>query len=775
MIQTPLPPLLEVGRMQPRRDARAKVSGQAVYGTDIRRPGMLHAKVLRSPRAHARLVSVDASAARALPGVRAVLTRDDLPPDIVPVYGYYIKDQPIVALDRVRYAGDIVAAVAADSEAIAIAALRLIRVQYDDLPVAASIEAALADTMPALFDTPPAGVIPRYGQGVTARLRPRKNVCWDFAYRMGDADAFAGCDHVFEDRFEFSRMTHYHLEPFVSVADADAERIEVWSSCQNPFPLRREIARMFKRPENRITVHVPYLGGGFGAKNNVKTEGLTVLLSLLARAPVRLALTMEESFLTNTQHAAILTLKTGVMNDGTLVARHSRIQLDAGAYSDASPLVAEKACYRVPGPYRWKHVDSHCECVMTNTAPAGPFRGFGGTQAMWASESQIDIIARRLGLDPYALRVRNLLPLGTPFMPGDSGVDSDLVQGLDVVCKAIGYHAPRRAASAPHKRRGIGIAVGFKDGGGVNKPALARLKMSTAGDVILHCGTVEMGQGAHTALALIAAEVLKTRVERIRFAPIDTDFTPFDQGTNASSGVTVMGRAVMLAAQSLRQQVLAFVAAELKLAPDELDLVDGMVQHGQARHPLVPLVMHHFGGTGYEFSADGFYKPPLDANAPLDAPCVFWEIGWGAAEVEVDLETGKLDVVKLVASGDTGRSIDPLVCRGQEDGAAVMGLGQALFERMLYNPQGMLLNSDPLSYRVPLAEDLPKDFTTITQQQGHGPGPFGAKGAGEATILPIASAIANAIDDAIGVRLTRLPFTPVDIVAGLQARDAAAR
>jgi CO/xanthine dehydrogenase Mo-binding subunit len=761
--------LRQVGHTLPRRDAQAKVSGSAAYSTDIKLPGMLHAKVLRSPRAHARIVSIDASAARVLPGVRAVLTHQDIPAHVNPHYGYYIKDQPIVALGTVRYIGDIVCAVAADSEAIAAEALRRIEVRYEDLPVAAHIEAALADAMPPLFSEAPAGVIPPYGEGVTARLRPSKNVCWDFAYRMGDEAAFARCDRVFEDEFHFSRMTHYHLEPFVSVADAKAQRIEVWASCQNPFPLRRELSRIFKLPENAISVRVPYVGGGFGSKNNVKTEALTVLLSMLAGAPVRLALTMEECFLTNTQHAAILRLKTGVMADGTLVARHSRIQLDAGAYADASPLVAEKACYRVPGPYRWQHVDSLCECVMTNTAPAGPFRGFGGTQAMWASESQVDMIARRLGIDPYAMRVKNLLPLGAPFMPGESGVDSDMVEGLDVVCREIGYHAPRERGTGLVKK-GIGIAVGFKDGGGVNKPASARLKMTTTGDVILHCGTVEIGQGAHTALSLVAAEVLGTSVERVRFAPIDTDSTPFDQGTNASSGVAVMGRAVQRAAEALKAQVLAFASEQLHVPTTELQLDDGAVLHGDKRHALAPLVMREYGGTGYEFSADGFYKPKIDGRAPLDAQCVFWEIGWGAVEVAVDTDTGKLEVTRLVASGDTGRSINPQVCRGQEDGAAVMGLSQALFERMIYDDSGTLLNADPLTYRVPLAEDLPREFKTITQEQGHGPGPFGSKGAGEATILPMASAIANAIHDAVGVRLTKLPFTPVDILEALQAQ-----
>ncbi|MCZ4317078.1 xanthine dehydrogenase family protein molybdopterin-binding subunit [Comamonadaceae bacterium G21597-S1] len=760
------PDLQVVGRSAPRKDARDKVTGRAQYTTDIVLPGMLHAKVLRSARAHARIVAIDAGAARQAPGVHRVVTGADIPSHMVPYYGYFIKDQPIVALDKVRYVGDIVCAVAAETEAAAIAALRLVRVTYEDLPVAAGIEQALADDACALFDEAPMGVVPAYGDGASAQLRPRKNVCYQFDYRTGDATAFARCDHVFEDEFRFSRMTHYHLEPFVSVADVRGDAVQLWTSCQNPFPLRKELARMFKLPENRITVNVPFVGGGFGAKNNVKTEAVSVLLSLLTGRPVRFCLTMEEGFLTNTQHAAILRLKTGVMADGRLVARQSEILLDAGAYSDGSPLVAEKAGYRIPGPYRWEHIDTACLCVMTNTAPAGPFRGFGGTQTSWASESQIDMIARRLGIDPYDLRMRNLLRLGDPFVPGESGIDSDLREGLDLVCKEIGYHE-RSHDSTGTVRRGMGISIGFKDGGGVNKPAQARVKVSTSGDVFLQCGTVEIGQGARTALSQITAEILGVPLDKVSYAPINTDYLPFDQGTNASSGIAVMGQAIARAAHGVRDQILAFAAAQLGVEAGALQLGNGVVLHAGKAHPLAPMVMRHYGGTGFEFSSDGFFKAPGDHHAPLEAPCVFWEIGWGAAEVAVDTATGQVKVLKLVASGDAGRAINPLMIKGQEDGAAVMGLGQTLFEQMIYDDQGRLRNADPLTYRVPLAEDLPHDFVTITQEQGHGPGPFGAKGAGEGTILPIASAVANAIHDAIGVRITTLPITPVRVLEAL--------
>lgn len=766
-------PLRVVGHSVPRTDAEEKVSGRALYTTDIVLPRMLHAKLLRSPRAHARIVSIDADAARGAPGVKAVLTAADIPAHVNPYYGYFIKDQPIVAIGRVRYIGDIVCAVAAESEAAACAALALVKVEYEDLPVAAGVDAALSEGACDLFPDAPMSATILYGTGASADMRPRKNVCFQFNYTTGNSADFDDCDHVFEDEFRFSRMTHYHLEPFISVAHASDTDINVWSSCQNPFPLRKELARMFKLGEHRIHVQVPYIGGGFGSKNNIKTEALTTLLSILSGRPVRLCLTMEEGFLTNTQHAAILRLRTGVMADGRLVARASEILLDAGAYSDGSPLVAEKAGYRIPGPYRWQHIDTRCLCVMTNTAPAGPFRGFGGTQATWASESQIDMIARRLGIDPYNMRVKNLLALGEPFMPGESCIDSDLKEGLDVVCAAIDYRAGKRPPSGAI-RYGKGIAIGFKDGGGVNKPALARIKVSTAGDVLLLCGTTEIGQGAKTALSQIAAELLGVPLERVSYAALHTDYVPFDQGTNASSGIAVMGQAISRAAVAVKQQILELASTQLQRPVEALQLDNGAVVCDGEAHPLAPLVMRYYGGTGFEFSADGYFKAPSDHHAPLEAPCVFWEIGWGAAEVAVDVETGRIEVLQLVTSGDAGRAINPLLCKGQEDGAAMMGLAGTLFERMIYDASGRLLNADPLSYRVPLAEDLPEGFATITQEQGHGPGPFGSKGAGEGTILPVASAIANAVHDAIGVRLTALPITPVGVLDALSLEESSA-
>jgi CO/xanthine dehydrogenase Mo-binding subunit len=749
----------------PRVDAPAKVTGTARYTADVRLPGMLHAKVLRSPHAHARLVSVDASRARALPGVYAVLTRDELD-GVAPGYGYFIKDQPVVAVDKVRYAGDVVAAVAAENEATALAALEQITVEYEVLRSVPNINAALSADAPELFEEAPPGVVPPYGIGVTTSLRPRRNVCYEFRYETGPDSVWDECDHVFTDTFTFSRMNHFHLEPFVTVADTRGEQIEIWTSTQNPFPLRRELARVLGTPESKIRVNVPYVGGGFGAKNNCRTEPIAILLSRLAGRPVRYCLTTEEGFLTMSQHAAVVTVTTGVMADGTFVARESKVLLDAGAYSDASPLVAQKAGYRMPGAYRWKHVKTSCECVMTTTTPAGPFRGYGAPQVCWASESQVDMIARRLGIDPYELRVKNFKALGEPFVPGESGIDSDMALGLDLVADKLGYRSRERVPN-----RGMGLAVSLKDGGGMNKPAAARVKIATSGDAYLSCGTIEIGQGAHTALTQVVADVLGCPRERVTYAPVNTDVTPFDHGTNASSGVAVMGQAVLRAAEDARAKVLDFAAAQLGCKPADLTLEGWAVRLGDQVTALETLITDTFGGTGFEFSGEGFYKIAASHGAPLETQSVFWENSWAGAEVEVDPDTGKVNVLQLVASSDVGKAINALTCRGQDEGCAMMGYAQALFEEMRFDSEGQLLNGEALDYRVPLAEDLPGRFVSITQEQGHGPGLLGAKGGGEGAMVPLAAAIANAVHDATGVRITQLPLSPQRVFAALRAAE----
>jgi CO/xanthine dehydrogenase Mo-binding subunit len=749
-------------------DGPDKVTGAARYTFDVTLPGMVHAKVLRSPHPHARIVAIDASRAEALPGVVAVVTGADVIELPDPYYGVAIRDQPVLAIDKVRYIGDMVAAVAALDEETAFRGLALIDVRYDLLPPVTTIDEALAEGAPLLFDASVAGEPIKLGNGIISLKEPRPNVLCEFAYRNGDADTvLARSDHVFEDRFRFSRINHFHLEPHVNVARVTGEQIELWSCNQDPFLLRGDIARIFGRPANNIRIHASYVGGGFGGKSFCKMEPLVVLLAMKAGRPVRLCLSLDESLLTLSKHAGILILKTGVTRDGRLTARKSEIQLDGGAYSDASALTVVKTGYRITGPYRWDAVATRAYAVRTNTVPAGSFRGFGGTQASFASESQIDMIARRLGIDPYDFRCKNLLASAEPFQPGDSGIYSDLTSGLDEVVERLGYRQRVRGSAQDHKARGMGLSIGIKDGGGTGNHAQAIVKLLPSGRAIVSAAAVEIGQGATTALSRIAAETLKLPVEWVRYGAIDTDHTPLDNGTHASCGTVVTGIAVMRAATDARNQVLEFAAERLGCRADELALDNWMVRRGNYAHPLEPMIAEHFGGAGFEFIGRGMVKVPNDSKAPLTAAALFWMPSWVGAEVEVDRETGKVRVVHLVVGADSGRSINPVACRGQIEGAALQALGQSLFEELRYEG-GEPVNATPLKYRVPLAGDLPDCLESFILEHG-GPGPFGAKGIGEAGMLGVASAIANAIHDAVGVRLTEIPFTPERVLAAIEA------
>ncbi len=733
-------------------DGPDKVTGAARYTFDISVPGMLHVKVLRSPHPHARIVSIDTGRAEALAGVIAVVTGDDAATLPDPYYGVAIRDQPVIALDKVRYFGDMVAAVAASDEETAYRALGLIEVRYELLPAVMTMAQALADGAPLLFEAPVGGLPIKVGEAGSSLKEPRPNVLSEFGYRNGDAEAvLAASDHVFEDRFAFSRINHFHLEPHVNVARVTGEQIELWSCNQDPFVLRNDIARIFGYPTNNVRIHASFVGGGFGGKSFCKMEPLVVLLAMKAARPVRLCLTMDESLLTLTKHAGILTLRTGVTADGRLTARQSEIQLDGGAYSDASAMTVVKTGYRITGPYRWDAVATRAYAVRTTSVPAGSFRGFGGTQASFASESQIDMIARRLGIDPNEFRRRNLLAVGEAFQPGDSGMDSDLLAGLDEIVARLGYAERARP----------------KDGGGTGNHAQAIVKVLPSGRAIVNAATVEIGQGATTALCRIAAEILNLPLEWMRYGAIDTDHTPLNNGTHVSCATAVTGLAVERAAAEARRQILEFAAARLHCQPGELTLDQWTVRRGNYAHPLEPMITTYYGGAGTEFIGRGAVKIESDAKAPLAAPNLFWIPSWVGAEVEIDRETGKVEVLQLIVGADSGTSVNAQACRGQVEGAALQAFGQSLFEELQYDG-AVPANATPLLYRVPLAGDLPARYEGFVVEHG-GPGPFGAKGLGESGMLGVAAAIANAIEDAVGVRVSAIPFTPERVLAAIEA------
>ena len=748
-----------IGQSIPRIDGRDKVTGAAIYAGDLSLPGMLCGKVLRSPLPHATIRHIATRRAETMAGVFAVLTRDNL--NVIEThFGPYVKDQPVVALDKVRYAGDIVAAVAAIDERTAAAALKEIEIEYDELPAVVTIDEALREGAPLVHERLEGRKAPDFGTGASQVVHDNSNICFHFRYERGELESgFAAADHIFEDSFDFPSAQHYPMEPHTSVAKFDGDSLTVWSATQSPFPQRQELARIFGLPLSRVRVIVPYVGGGYGAKSGVKNEAIAAALSRSARRPVRLAFSAEETFLTLCQPRAQITLKTGVKKDGTLIARQCSLYLNGGAYANSGPSVTEKAGYRAHGPYPIPNVRTDAYTIYTNTVPAGAFRGFGAPQAAYAYDSQLEMIARRLGLDPTAVRLKNLLRRGDEYAAGDTPIDCDLPGALKRVA-AEGKKSSRSAGDSTI--RGAGVAAAVKDGGGTNKAAHALVKILIDGSVVYSSGSVEIGQGMRTTFLQMVAEELTVPVERVQAAELDTQYTPFDKGTNASSATTVMGLAVQQAARDARAQLLAAAGSILGVPAGEVKLTDGQLSGGGKILALHEVMRRHFGAAEGEIVGRGYFKVPKNSAVPLGYPSPFWEIGFGAAEVEIDSETGAAKLASYTSLTDAGKMINPQQCRGQDEGAAVFGIGQTFFEDLAYD-NGQLTNGTLIDYRLPRFSDVPKDFETIILEEGGGRGPYGAKGMGEGGILAVAPAVCNAVEDAIGVRMQSVPLTPEKI------------
>ena len=754
-----------IGQPEPRNDGEEKATGKGLYTVDVKLPGMAHGKILRSPYAHARLKSIDASKAEKLPGVFAVITREDQKG--ISMFGAAYKDQTIVAVDKVRYVGDPVAAVAAVDEAVAEEALGLIEVEYEELPAVTSIDEALAPGAPLVHESSASGGELMGEHYETPKEFSGSNLCYRFSYNKGDAEAaFKKADHVFEDTFTFPRVQHFSMEPHATVAHFDGDHITMWAGTQEPFTLREHIAEIFKVPLNKVRVIVPYLGGGYGGKLAVKTEPLAVALSKKAKRPVRLAHTIEESFKTVTRHPARVKIKTGVSKDGKLIARQCVIHMETGAYADAGPRVTQKAGYRCFGPYRLEHMKTDAFTVYTNTVPAGAYRGFGTLQVTWAYESQMDIIAGKLGLDPLEFRIKNLLKKGELYTPGDTPVDCDLKAGLLQAAEEIGWNIKSKKPN-----RGKGLAVCMKDGGGTYKVSSAAVKMNADGSVVLLTGTVEVGQGARTALSQVVAEELGIPFAAVTVAQLDTDVTPYDVNTNASSSMVVMGLSVQRATQDLKRQILRHAAKVLKTKAERLSLADGKIVGAKGQSlSFAQLMQKVFLSKSGEMVGRGAYQSIKSAKAALGSPTNFWEISWGAAEVEVDRDTGEIKLLKYVSLADVGQAIHPVLCEGQDEGGVMNAIGHTLVEEMIYK-DGQLLNPNLVDYRIPSFDYLPKDFETILVESHNGPGPFGSKGTGEGGLLPVAPAIGNALYHATGTRMYDLPLKPEKVWRALQQQS----
>ncbi len=753
-----------VGLSAPRVDARAKATGEAKYAGDLQIPGLAYGKVLRSPYAHARIVRIDASRAQALPGVIAVLTGDDVL-DINPYYGHAIKDRPLIAIDRVRFVGEPVAAVAAEDPQTAAEALELIEVEYEELPAAITLDAALAEDAPRLHVTELLKPGLFHGLG---ELKPQPgNICYHHAFARGDVEeAFAKADIVVEGEYHFPAVYQYSMEPHTTIAQWGDGEITVWSSCQHPFLVRAEIADLFGLPVANVRIVVPYLGGGFGSKSYTKLEPLTVALARKARRPVRIANTVDEAMVTTRRHGMKAWMRTAASADGRLLAREVRCWFDTGAYADNGPRVVATGADAAPGPYRWEAVKVDSWGVYTNTSPAGSYRAFGATHLQWIGEAQVDEIARRCGLDALQIRERNLLRPGEAVRPGGKPLDADLIGDIQKVAAALDWGTPKPA------NVGRGLSVGLL-AAGAHPVSTAFARLEADGTATLYVSSTEVGQGVRTVFSQILATELALPVERVRVQGGDTLVTPYDRSTGASRSTTLAGLAVQRAGQELRAKLLEIAARVFGLPEEAIELRDGAAWHEGESISYPDLIRAHFGMVGGELIGRGEVRPEKGTGSYAEGP-VFWEVCIGGAEVEVDPDTGKVTVRKAVSVADVGKAINPRLVKAQEMGGWLQGLGNALFEEMIYDEQtGQILNATLFDYHVPTIADLPASFVSTIVENEDGPGPYGAKGVGEGALAGATAAIVTALYDA-GVRVTELPATPERVWRWLRERDSAA-
>jgi CO/xanthine dehydrogenase Mo-binding subunit len=781
----------DIGKTFRRLDYESKVTGRAQYLADMGVPGMCHGKILRSPYAHARIRKIDASKALKVSGVLAVLTRDDILHDegIEPYYGPVFKDQTIVAVEKVRHVGDPVAAVAAFTIDAAEEALKLIEVDYDELPAVLNVQDAIKEN-PILVHEKVR--IPESGFADLAELKPvdGTNICTHFRLNRGDIDkGFAAADQIFEDTFTLPATQHCFLETHACIASVEpGGRITVWATTQNPFVVRTQLANIFKVPVSKVRVIVPYLGGGYGGKVYPKVEPITVALAQKAGRPVRVVLSREEVFYTITKHAAVIRMRTGVKNDGTLIARDCKIHLDTGAYAEIGPRVAKKSGYTAAGPYRIPNLKIDSYSVYTNKPPAGAFRGFGVSQSAWAVESQMDIIAAALKMDPLQLRKKNGYNEGDKFVTEETLRAVGLKECLNEVAESIGWDKRDGQGDREKRRLGHGETgrdsnsqeINIKRGKGLAcmikatiTPSIscAVVKLNEDASLSIYAGTVEMGQGSETVLAQIAGKELGIALKNIQVLGVDTDVVPYDLTTSSSRSTFHMGKAVQLAARDIMRQLKQIVMTEYGVPEDKVGFADGKIRLPETALDYSDVMFKRFGMQGGTLIGDGQVKTSTKDEFGEKSTSAFWFLAAGAAEVEVDTDTGKFKLLKYATAVDVGKALNPLGCRQQLTGAAITGIGQAMFEEIAYD-NGQLINPNLVDYVLPALGDMPAVIDPICVETPDKNGPFGAKGIGESALIPVAPAIANAIFDAVGVRIKDLPIKAEKIRLGLETQKS---
>jgi CO/xanthine dehydrogenase Mo-binding subunit len=739
---TYLPETTIIGIPTQRLDGPEKVSGQAIYASDVVLPNMLWAKVLRSPISYGRIKRIDSSKAVALAGVHAVITGEDVTGLLI---GRKIYDMPILADGVVRFVGEKVAAVAAETETIAEEAVDLIDVEYEELePVLDPLQAVKVSS-PLLHPN-----VAHY-RGLLHPIETPSNVFVDMTWKKGDIEAgFQKSDVIVENTFTTQPVHQAYIEPHSCVVQADnSSGADIWACSKVPFALREQIATAFRKTPDDFVVHPCYIGGCFGGKGDFMDVPVCYTLSLKSGRPVRMVMDYAEEFLAgNPRHAAIVKVKTGVTKDGRLLAHQMEYVFDSGAYGAFKPqgyLVGPK---EAAGPYNIPHVSIEEKIVYTNKIPCGHMRAPGDLQGFFANESQMDLVARRLGMDPIIFRKKNLMHDGdlSPIGHKIPHIKSDEI--LDKAIQTSGY----RRAKPKHLGRGLAIAQWLPLGGECH----AFVTLDKRGQITVAAAMLDQGAGTYTAMRQIAAQELKVPLSAVGVEILDTSRVGPDTGVGASRATRIFGNATQIAAVQVKEKLLAAASKILGVTKEELDLIGyGVIRSNAGKQITCMQIVKEIGCA---ITCQGSYKN-FDSG-PEAALCV------QVADVEVDIETGQVVLKKFTTAHSTGTVINPLMHQGQIDGGIVMGVGYALMEHVMIDA-GRVMTTNFGDNKIPTIRDIPA-LNTIIIEEPVGNGPFGAMSIGEPPVVPVAAAIANAVHDAIGVRIYDLPITAEKVLNGIR-------
>lgn len=744
-----------IGVSIPRVDTISKVIGTTCYATDITLPGMVYVKLVRSQYAHAKILNINTKDAYGVSGVRAIVTGKDLG---YKLFGYAIKDQPILAIDKVRFVGDPVAAVIADSLSAAEEAAIRVQVDYQHLPASLELEDALKPEAPAIHEHIEGYVKDPF-------VRPLGgNICHYAKLRRGDVQkGFAQSKYVFEHTFKLVMVQHCTLEPHACVALADRSgKVTVWSGMQSVHFNLNELSRLFSLKSTKLRLITPPIGGGFGSKHSPKIEPIVIAIALrMPGIPVKMVLNREEEFIAGTvRHPMKMRIKTGLTKEGKFISREVEIWWDTGAYADAGPLVCRNSTYMAPGPYLIPNINVDAYCVYTNKQVAGAFRGYGTSQYCFAYENHLDIIAEKIGIDPLKLRLQNLLA------EGDSTHTGEILHSVgaeECLLKAA------EAISWGKKEEGIGkgLALMWRASHAPTHSS-AIVKIADDGCAHVFVGTSELGQGSQTILSQIAAEELGIDIDSIKILDPDTDISPPDRSTTSSRSTFHMGNAVRLASIDVKKQLVRLAANRLSCLEEKVCIENGefyMYGSEKLRINIRDLLKGtSIIGTGV-FSPNG--ATGLDPETGQGKrPTAFWMFAAQGVKLKVDQDTGVVQIEQFVSAHDVGKAINPLNCIQQIEGAVGMGIGASLWEEIQHDINGNTINANFADYRMPTALDIPSTESILVEAP-HREGPYGAKGLGEPAMAPATPAIASAIYDAVKIRLTETPITPERILRAI--------